>query len=294
MLVSAKPKLLITGSSGLLGHNLFTILDKDYDLSGIARDQKNHFVTEPLDLSNFRKLVDVLKKIKPKFLIHTAAISSHVECEKNPELARLLNYDVTKLLAEYSEELKYKFIFISSDAVFDGESGKYKEDDPTNPFSFYGELKVQAENYIRKNIDDYLILRGSFFGRSLEKNKSIFEFFYNNLQNGKKFDAYIDVISNSTDVFSLGKIIKSLIELNSTGIYHYGCRDSYSKYELAVSIAQETNLDINLIQRKNSDQVANKFFTKRDISLNTSKLERDLGSRMTSLQESIKLVLNQQ
>jgi dTDP-4-dehydrorhamnose reductase len=282
-----KTKVLITGSSGLLGSNLKVNLEKSFDVVGVARNHVPNFVDYPIDITNYKSLKDLLLQLKPEIVIHSAAIASHLLCDKEPEFAKKINFESTKNLVHITEEVGSKFIFISSDAVFKGDKEWYEESDETDPFSYYGELKVLAEQEVQKATENFIILRGSFFGNSLEGNKSIFEFFYNNLLSNNSVNGYTDIISNSLDVINFSKIVKALIDSEAKGLFHYGSSDKHSKYELGATIAKVAGLDINLINPLKSSDAGDPYFVARDLSLKTQKISKVEGVIIPNLKECV-------
>jgi dTDP-4-dehydrorhamnose reductase len=285
-----KLKILITGSSGLLGNNLRYGLEKEFEVVGIARKNLSGYVDYSIDITNHEAIKELVSKLEPNVIIHSAAVVSHSLCDEDPVLAKKVNLESTVSLANIAEEVDAKFIFISTDAVFKGDRGWYQETDEPDPFSYYGELKLMAEQEIAKVTDNFITLRGSFFGKSLEMNKSIFEFFYYNLLKSKQVNGYLDIYSNSIDVINLSAIIKVLIAGNEKGLFHYGSSDKYSKHDLGLMIARLGNLDGNLIRPVNSSEISNPYFTPRDLSLSTTKLETVTGMTMPTLEESVKNV----
>lgn len=283
-------KVLLTGSSGLLGSNLKDHLKKDFEITGVARNYVSGYVDQTIDITDYKSTKELFIKFKPEILIHSAAIASHSFCDEEPVLAKKVNLESTANLAIIAEEFGTKFIFISSDAVFKGDVGWYQESDEPNPFSYYGELKLLAEQAIAEITSNFIILRGSFFGQSLVKNKSIFEFFYNNILNDVPINGFTDVVSNSLDVINFSSIIKTLINIEAQGLFHYGSSDKYSKYELGLTIAKLANLNSSLIRPVKSIEIDNSYFEPRDLSLSTEKLSATTGIAAPTLEDCVKKV----
>lgn len=283
-------RVLLTGSSGLLGSNLKDQLKNDFDVTGVARNYVSGYVDQTIDITDYKSVKELFIKFKPEIFIHSAAIASHSLCDEEPVLAKKVNLESTSNLANIAEEFGTKFIFISSDAVFKGDLGWYQESDEPNPFSYYGELKFLAEQEIAKVTSNFIILRGSFFGQSLEKNKSIFEFFYNNILLDVPVNGYTDVVSNSLDAINFSSIIKTLINIEARGLFHYGSSDKYSKYELGLTIAKLGNLNSSLIRPVKSLDMGNPYFEPRDLSLATEKLSAITGVAAPTLEDCVKKV----
>jgi len=287
-----KAKILITGASGLLGSNLKVLLGKNFDVIGIARNKMSGYVDNQVDIRDYKLINEFIQNLKPDIILHSAAIASHLLCDKEPDLAKSINLNSTKNLVNLAEEVNAKFIFISSDAVFKGDKGWYDETDETDPFTYYGELKVLAEQEIFKATKNFVIIRGSFFGNSIEKNKSIFEFFYYNLLANKKIYGYTDIFSNSVDVVNISSIIKTLIDYSKNGLYHYGTSNKYSKYDLGVAIAKNVGLNDSLIEPVKSSDINDPYFSARDLSLATQKISLLEGIVIPDMNDCLIKVFN--
>ena len=285
-----KNNVLITGTSGLLGSQLKKQLKRDFNATGISRSYVPDYVDMTIDITNYNSIKKIMFQLNPNVVIHCAALSSHLLCKNEPELAKKVNFYSTLNLVKISQEIGAKFIFISSDAVFRGDRGWYDELDTPDPFSYYGELKLLAEEEIKKITNDFVILRGSFFGRSLNKNSSIFDFFYNNILDKNTINGYIDIISTSIDIHNLTKIIKTFIKIGARGLYHYGSSNKYSKYELGLEVAKIGNLDPLLIQPVRSQSLSIPFNEPRDLSLSPRKIKNISGIIIPTLEDCVKNV----
>src|ERR1043165_3160562 len=139
-----KPLVWITGAGGLIGNYLVQTAQKfapQSQVTGLTRAQ--------LDLTDFAAVRRVFAEQKPRLVIHCAAMSRPPACQENPELARLINVDVTRVLVESAAEIP--FFFFSTDLVFDGKRGNYVETDAVNPINVYAETKVAAEEIVHRH-----------------------------------------------------------------------------------------------------------------------------------------------
>ena len=109
----------------------------------------------------------------PKLIIHAAAMVGIEACNKNKLLCRKINIQGTRNIADYAKKNSIRFIYISTDYVFDGKKGNYNEANKPNPQSIYGKSKLSAENIV-KTLNNYLIIRTSFFSKKKWKYKEAF------------------------------------------------------------------------------------------------------------------------
>ena len=145
-------KILITGISGFIGNYLHKYKPDNIQLIGTYfKNKPVLFETEICEL-NLMRVDDFIKNNIQKFdiVIHCAAESSLVECEKNQERAYILNSEATEKLVSWSFKQKSKFLFLSTDIVFDGNKGEYSETDNPQPINVYGQSKLEAEQKILK------------------------------------------------------------------------------------------------------------------------------------------------
>ena len=146
----------ITGANGLIGNHLVQTAPRFAPRWRVRALTRADF--DLLDLAAVRR---EFVKDQPQLVIHCAAITIVSAAQKNPALARRVNVDVTKLLAELAAEIP--LVFFSTDLVFDGRKGNYTETDPANPLHFYGETKLAAEESVLKN-PRHLVVRTSING----------------------------------------------------------------------------------------------------------------------------------
>ena len=159
-------KVVITGSNGLLGQSLLNLLlqEKDtYQVFGLSRGEnrsgREDFKYVSINLTQEVTLKNTLHKIQPNFIINTAAMTQVDDCENNKEACDLLNIDVVKWLAEFSDKINAHLIHLSTDFIFDGKKGNYKETDTANPLSYYGLSKLKSEKVLLNSNIDFTILR---------------------------------------------------------------------------------------------------------------------------------------
>ena len=144
-------KLLITGSSGMLGKEIFKAFAKEnkYKVFGVDKLANNEIsANEQIigDLTDYHFLDDLLKDIDPDIIIHCAAIVNLKTCEDNKALTESLHVEVPKKLVEFNPE-KLKLLYISTDSIFDGITGNYSEEDKPNPLNYYAKTKLLGRKY---------------------------------------------------------------------------------------------------------------------------------------------------
>ena len=153
-------KVLVIGATGLIGEKFYEKFSNisGTRLKGTYLTQKKNDL-EQLDIRDTKKLRKVFNDFIPDIVIQPAAISNVEFCEENPKAAEEVNIIATKESVNLCRQIKSKFVFFSTDYLFDGKAGPYSENDIPNPLNVYGRQKLAMENFIRENLDDYLIIR---------------------------------------------------------------------------------------------------------------------------------------
>lgn len=249
-------KVVITGSNGLLGQSLLNLLliEKDkYQVFGISKNKnrsgREDFTYISLDITDELKLKNKLKELKPNFIINTAAMTQVDDCENNKEACDLLNVSVVKWLAEISDEIKAHLIHISTDFIFDGIKGNYKETDSANPLSYYGLSKLKSEEILINSKIDFTILRTILvYGKVFDMSRSnIVLWVKEMLENKKPITIVNDQYRTPTYVEDLALACKISMDKKAIGIFNISSNTLLSVYEIAQQIAEIFNLDKTLI-----------------------------------------------
>lgn len=147
-------KILVTGSRGMLGTDLMTLLAAQHEMFGCDLHNCN--------ILDFGQVEQVLADIHPDVVIHTAAYTNVDQAETDRETALTLNETGTRHVALAAQQQGARFIQISTDYVFDGaKQAPYTEDDPTQPSGWYGITKFRAEQQVRQIFGEqgYVIVR---------------------------------------------------------------------------------------------------------------------------------------
>ncbi len=230
----------------------------------------------------------MVKDLAPNVILHAAAISGHETCVNDPTQAFEVNVEATRILSSAAAEIGARFIYVSTDALFSGETGNYSEIDPTEPFSLYGETKLLGENEVFISGAYAFSVRTNFFGWSTPANRSVLEFFVNSLREHQSVQGYPDFIVTSIYVSSLLRTIWDLNEIGYEGIVNVASADALSKYDFGLAVAEEFGLDGDLIASAPSSSGFLQTRRSRDISLNTGLLQSLLNENVQTQAEGIR------
>ena len=241
-------RILITGAFGQLGHALQSVLSKkgNYELICTGRKVKKGQEGIPLDIRNQVTLKELINTTAPDILINLAAMTNVDACELNPKLAGEIN---VAGLQHICDSFEGKIIHLSTDYVFDGTSGPYKEDDPINPISIYGKTKLASEHILLEKDIKNLIIRGNvLYDYSPHTSASFLNWVVSSLKGNKEIKVVEDQFNNPTWTRSMSDIIKLSIENDLEGIIHWGDSEHLSRFEFAKLIAKKFSLNESLIK----------------------------------------------
>ena len=231
-------KILITGSDGMLGHDLADVLKGKHEL--ILTTSKT------LDITDKNHVIDFVSSQKPDMLINAAAYTDVDGCEKNQELAYSVNGEGVRNLAMACKKIGCRLVHISTDYVFNGENTRpWVEDDETGPISVYGKSKLEGEKAICEILDKYFILRTAWLygvnGRNFPK--TMLEL----AENHSKITVVYDEVGTPTYTLDLAQAISKLIETDCYGIYHLTNSGSCSWCEFARYIFEIAGADVEVV-----------------------------------------------
>jgi dTDP-4-dehydrorhamnose reductase len=239
--VSARrPQLLITGATGLLGCVLAQEAVGHYETWGIARHPDPVDLPcsmEALDLVDGPATAERVQAIAPDVVIHAAAFTSVDGCERDPERAVRVNVEGTKNLLSALKGHACRFVFISTDSVFDGGKGQYSEDDRAVPIHVYGRTKLQAEEAVLHARPNALVVRTVFYGWNVTFRESLAEWIVSRLRAGQVVTGFQNARFSPLLTNHLARLILKLVATKASGILHVASPESRSKYEFAARLA---------------------------------------------------------
>ncbi len=243
-------RLLIVGATGFVGSNLAIQARGVFDVIGASRTPSAGGSSVAIEITDEASVVAAFAQARPAVVIHLAALSDIDRCQREQELARRINVDGAGNVARACSRAGARLIFTSTDAVFDGTKGFYREDDVPSPANWYGQTKVDAERAVAALVPSAAIVRSSLvLGRSAAAGgNSYLEKVVGNLRAGNPIISPTFEVRNPIDV---GTLSAWLIELaaaeQASGIFHAGASDKISRYDLARAIAERLGYDPSLI-----------------------------------------------
>ncbi|HEX9090629.1 MAG TPA: SDR family oxidoreductase [Anaerolineales bacterium] len=268
-------RILITGASGLLGLNLALETTRGHTVFGTANThalKTDAFTVIQTDLLAPGTVERLLERTQPDWVIHCAALANLDACEADPLLARQMNTELPRTLAKHVARGGARMIHVSTDAVFDGLRGDYSEEDPPSPVCVYSRTKLEGERAVAEAFPAAIIARVNLFGWSLTGERSLAEFFFNNLSQGRQVMGFTDVFFCPLLANHMAGIFISMLESNLSGIFHVVSPECMSKYDFGLRLAGSFNLDSRLIIPTPLAQAGLKVPRSPNLSLRNEKL----------------------
>lgn len=257
----------------MLGSRVFETLSNNplYTVYSVGRSGtgKHHLAC---DLSDIRRFSKVLDELSPDVVVHCAANVNLENCEKEKDYTYKLHVAASRVISS-NKHIK-KSVFISTDSVFDGQKGRYKEEDFVGPLNYYALTKALAEESFLNAAHESVILRTNIFGFNRTLRSSLFEWAWHNLENNKQISGYRNVLFNPLYVGTLARIVEQLLENGALGLFHVGSAEGLSKYDFIVKIAEAFNFPQTLVKEsvaENNGPVLRPLNTILDVSLIQSR-----------------------
>jgi len=289
-----KKKILITGSTGLLGEHLIHSAPTNTTLIGTfhttePRIHSKNVRYTMLDLHNIDSIERLVKSTRPNVVIHCASLGNVDYCQTHKEEATRINTHATNAIFTACTSINAKFVFLSTNAIYNGKKPPYNELSTPDPIDHYGVTKFLAEQNLPHNSNNVLIVRlMTMYGwnNPKERNNPV-TWLINEFK--KKSDLHIvdDVYNNHLYADDAARAIWKLIDLNKFGVYNIAGPEVMSRYQLARLVASMFNFKGKIIS------VSSSYFpslapTPSNTSFSIAKIKKDILFRPKSIAAGLK------
>lgn len=294
-------RILITGSNGLLGQKLVQlIIEKGKDhLIATARGSNRlpladtHF--RSMDVTNEADVLTVISEERPDVVIHTAAMTNVDQCETDQENCWELNVDAVSYLIKACEGVGAHLVHLSTDFIFDGESGPYDEEAQPNPVSYYGESKLAAEKLLIESKISYGIARTVLvYGIAYDMSRSnIILWVKKSLEDGKEIKVVDDQLRSPTLAEDLAMGCYLIAQKKAKGIFNISGKDLLTPYDMAVKTAEFFDLSMATMERADASTFSQTAKRPPRTGFIIDKAVNQLGYKPHSFEEGIAILQEQ-
>lgn len=293
-------KILVTGANGLLGQTLIRqLLEKKYEVIATGRGPSRLIMAalegysyKEIDITDGLAIESFILEETPSVIVHAAAMTNVDQCELNKQDCYNINVTATRFIIDAAKAINARFVYVSTDFIFDGNNGPYKEDDEPAPVNYYGSTKLVAEKAVMESGLDWAIARTILvYGVADATGRTnIVSWVKQSLQSSTKIRMVVDQFRTPTFVHDLAKGIILIIEKNAKGIYHLSGDQQMTPYEMAVETAKFFGLDETLIEKSSSPDIKQPAIRPPKTGFNISKAKKDLGYEPLSFSEGLKKI----
>lgn len=255
-MTNRKKRILVLGATGMLGSTLFRTFSKEqnYETFGSIRDKSaiEYFSAEvrgtlipSIHLDTELGILKLLSVVKPDIVINCVGIVKQLPAANDSLESLAINSILPHRLAKYCESIGAKFLHFSTDCIFSGKRGLYKEDDFPDAYDLYGRTKLLGE----VGYENCITLRTSIIGHEVYRTKSLVDWF---LGQSGEVKGFTRAIFSGLPTIEIARVVKDHVIPNTklSGVYHLSV-DPISKYDLLQLIANTYGKSITIIQDNN-------------------------------------------
>lgn len=252
------PAPLVLGAHGFLGSNVVASLRRSSRVIAHSRNARTtgknieSVVFDFVDVAAFER---ALGTQPVSYVVNCVAMADVDRCEREPDNATTINALIPARLAAVCRDRDIPFVHVSTDAVFDGLSAEYTVHSKPSPINVYGHSKLSGEQMVLESNERALVLRTNIIGWSPTGQRSLFEFFVNNLRAKSPCNGFTDITFRPISAWHFSSIVELFIAERVTGLHHAVGSELLSKFEFGRVVAAALGIEPALVVPMHSDEV---------------------------------------
>jgi dTDP-4-dehydrorhamnose reductase len=296
---TALRRILLFGGAGFVGGNLAAVALRGGwsvcvadQAAGLGLDGVDE---RKVDVSAPDSVDEVIGDFSPSAVVNMAAIASIDAAERDQELARKVNVEGARNVAQSCARRNLRHIFFSSDAVYSGSADAYSEQDTPDPVNYYGRTKAAAERAVLSTHRGAVIVRLSLvLGFPVVRGNSFLASLQGKLAAGHTVPCPLDEVRTPVDVITLSECVLELAQREVAGVFHIGGTESINRYDLAVMLARKMGLEeAGLVPFGPEARVVGRAPRHKNGVLSVAKAQRLLRTEMLDLDATIDRALRE-
>lgn len=289
----AAKNILVTGGTGLLGKGmeetapgtvrLISVHQRDYRIPGSAAEQI------VLDLRDKRAVDALFAERRFDAVVHAAGIASVDFVEKNYAESLESNIVSTLNVTAACRRAGIHLVYVSTNAVFNGEKAPYRETDPVDPVNKYGRLKVECERLVQETLQHWTIVRPilMYGWNHAETRPNPATWIREKLEKGESVSLVTDVHENPLFNIQCGRALWAVIDKRPDGIFHLAGADRVDRYQFGLAVAEAFGLDASLLKPVTSGAFPGIARRPPDTTFVIERMARELGVPPMTLREGL-------
>jgi dTDP-4-dehydrorhamnose reductase len=269
-----KPKIVITGASGFLGHSLCALAKEKWWVHAVFHRNKSQVEgvdAVSMDLTQTERLRNFLETLAPQAVIHTAANADVHDCHAHPENAEVINISVPVCISRVCKQLDIPMLFTSTDQVFDGLNAPYDEKSTPKPLGIYGKQKARAEAEVLRRYPGALVCRlPLMFGLAPYAENNFSVQMLAAIARNRPLNLFVDEYRTPVDNYSAARGILQVLG-RAHGLLHLGGKTRLSRYEMGLLTAKSMQVEPRMIRPIHVHEAGLAFKRALDCSLSSRR-----------------------
>jgi dTDP-4-dehydrorhamnose reductase len=277
--------VLVIGGSSLVGSKVAALASESFKVVATYREENPRIPRVEFAMLHKERVEDgmaLVRATRPAFVVDAAAAHHVDRCEEEREFAWQTNAGSSGALARVATDVGARYLFVSTDFVFDGRKGRYREEDVPRPLNYYGETKLAGEHAVLAATADHLVVRSSGLYGWNDGRLNFGTWVLSSARARTPINVATDWVGSPTFADDLAAGILQLLRVPDGGVYHLAGGDALSRYDFAVRLLRAFDLDPAMARPVRREELHLKAPRPADSSLSSAKAKRHRITLLTA------------